>query len=424
MDNLKLKIYKILYFDVKQEMIKIIEKTLLHRDYNVRIIKDDMELIDTLKTYLPDIIFISLTNNTTKEGLLLYEKIKKSIEENNENIFICIICDNSTDMDTNFIDMEYAIIRPINPIKILKKINGFIKKRKSIQKYNHQAQENFLFNLIIKSLPDIVMRIDEVGFIRYFNFPNKYKAFFNEYELLNKNLEEVVAENIASDLLSKINLSLKHKIIKIMHYDEEKIKNEIRIIPLEDESVLMIIRDITEQKLLKSMLEKFEESYTNLMQTDDHIMFRVTPELIITIANDNFKNMFDNQDIEGIHLREIFNEQNYKEMVNYFKKLNINNQTIIFEQENIINKEEKMFQYIVRSIYHEENKVISEYQIMGRDITKMLSMHTITKSNYGPKINKSEKITSALQSVSEEAVEISDEFEKLVKRINKHSLDI
>lgn len=134
---------------------------------------------------------------------------------------------------------------------------------------NEQLAENMAKNnSLLSAIPDMMFVFDREGFITDFHSNEDSLLYVDKKSILNKNILNILPNNVASMILSKINKVLETKEAYTYKY-QLNIKNstrtfESRMVYLNDTHSLAIIRDITTQEIAEKELiaakEKAEES--------------------------------------------------------------------------------------------------------------------------------------------------------------------
>jgi|GEM_PF-4470752 len=124
---------------------------------------------------------------------------------------------------------------------------------------------------ILKAVPDLFFKIDKSGKFLSFQSGEEFSLYVTPDKFLGMKIEDVMPPNIAAMALSTMNLALETKEMVTFEY-ELLLNNELRffedrVLTIEDEEILMIIRDITERKITEkalswneSLLKKVTES--------------------------------------------------------------------------------------------------------------------------------------------------------------------
>ena len=157
-------------------------------------------------------------------------------------------------------------------ITITKDITEQKRAEQEILKAKEKAEKlNLHREALLKSVPDIIVTVEKNGNI--IEFYSNYKSFCKEpvpEDFINKNIEDVFSKNLTSFFKENINKVLKNKSIESFTYSNasllkaKKLFFDARLVYLNETTVLVVIRDITERMELLNDLEiakqKAEES--------------------------------------------------------------------------------------------------------------------------------------------------------------------
>lgn len=179
--------------------------------------------------------------------------------------------------NNEFIDVESSSFAvKINEeqyvISIIKNITEQKRAEQEILKAKEKAEKlNLHREALLKSVPDIIVTVEKNGNI--IEFYSNYKSFCKEpvpEDFINKNIEDVFSKILTSFFKENINKVLKNKSIESFTYSNasllkaKKLFFDARLVYLNETTVLVVIRDITERMELLNDLEiakqKAEES--------------------------------------------------------------------------------------------------------------------------------------------------------------------
>lgn len=140
-------------------------------------------------------------------------------------------------------------------------IHDWVMNRQALKQAGdvHLAQEN-RFKQLVKSLPDMLLQLNSQGVIVDLHLPQGSTCI--DPSVLRKNILDVFPSDLSEELLSRMGEVLRSEVATSFDYDikmgEKTNFYSTRIVPyISQESVLLIIRDITETQVNK---EKLEES--------------------------------------------------------------------------------------------------------------------------------------------------------------------
>jgi len=143
------------------------------------------------------------------------------------------------------------------PVKVDSEVIGVrgvafdLSKTKKIEKQLQDLLQRY--EIILKSLPDLIFRFDKEGRFIDFHVNSPTKLAINPSDFMGKPIDKVpLPEKVRKNGLNQIIEALRKDSIVIdeypMHEGEEIFYFEARYIPVNKEEVMVIIRDITEMK--------------------------------------------------------------------------------------------------------------------------------------------------------------------------------
>jgi PAS domain S-box-containing protein len=199
----------------------------------------------------------------------------KNLISNDKNVDVSIELEIIA--NNEFIDVESSsFVVKINEeqyvISIIKNITEQKRAEQEILKAKEKAEKlNLHREALLKSVPDIIVTVEKNGNI--IEFYSNYKSFCKEpvpEDFINKNIEDVFSKILTSFFKENINKVLKNKSIESFTYSNasllkaKKLFFDARLVYLNETTVLVVIRDITERMELLNDLEiakqKAEES--------------------------------------------------------------------------------------------------------------------------------------------------------------------
>ncbi|WP_409340160.1 PAS domain S-box protein [Methanospirillum stamsii] len=165
------------------------------------------------------------------------------------------------------------------------------------------------------------------------------------------------------------------------------------------------IRDITQLKQAEREIRKSEERYRSVVNDQTEMIARFSPEGIITFTNEAYRQYYAPRiGLEfpvGKNIRDIMEISNYSQVDAFFQSLTP--ETPVREMERMVpGKDGNTYWQIwaVRALFDEDGN-ISEYQVVGRDVTdKKLA---------------EEKLRVAYEQIAADEEELREKYEELAK---------
>lgn len=205
---------------------------------------------------------------------IVQERIKNTIlhDKNVDTREELIVAANNEYLNVEVSSFAAKIDGEQHVITITKDITEHKRAEQEILKAKEKAEKlNLHREALLKSVPDIIVTVEKNGNI--IEFYSNYKSFCKEpvpEDFINKNIEDVFSKNLTSFFKENINKVLKNKSIESFTYSNasllkaKKLFFDARLVYLNETTVLVVIRDITERMELLNDLEiakqKAEES--------------------------------------------------------------------------------------------------------------------------------------------------------------------
>ncbi|MBD2183062.1 adenylate/guanylate cyclase domain-containing protein [Aerosakkonema funiforme] len=142
---------------------------------------------------------------------------------------------------------------------------------------------------ILLAIPDIMMRIDRNGYYLDFIQPK-----FSQMSSLNINpIGQHLSEGFPPELYRRrmfyIHEALSTGEVRIyeqqIEVNDEKLDEEVRVVPLDENQVLILVRDITDRKRAEEALREAEEKYRSIFENATEGIFQTAPDGRFLSAN-------------------------------------------------------------------------------------------------------------------------------------------
>ncbi len=227
-----------------------------------------------------------------------------------------------------------------------------LSKSKNIEK---QLQELLTrYEIMLKSMPDLIFRFDKEGRFLDFHTNAPEKLALDPDQFMGKSITDIdLPEDVKRRGKAKIREALQSGEIIVDEYSIEIPEGiryyEARYIPIGSEEVLDIIRDITPRVNAESALRASEKRFRQLYENIPLGMYRSTPDGRILLANPALLKLMGVPALEEMQKRNFFS---IAQEIGYDRKAFVD----LLEKENEI----KGFESIVslpdnRTIYLREN---------------------------------------------------------------------
>lgn len=196
--------------------------------------------------------------------------------------------------------------------------NELVRKNKQYSDALNQLKHNKYQNeAILKALPDILFIFDPHG--RYLDIKTSDESLlaFPRNELINKNISEILPPEQAEIFMTALKKALHSNKVEVVEYTLT-IKNikrnfEARLTPMDNTSVLCIVRDITDEKDQLHQLEKSRQALKEVNASKDRFFSIIAHDLknpfnaligFSSLLNEDFDDFTDEERRE--YIRQIY----------------------------------------------------------------------------------------------------------------------
>jgi PAS domain S-box-containing protein len=150
---------------------------------------------------------------------------------------------------------------------------------------------------LLSALPDLVFRLNRDGTFLDFSAPRNQTLFASPQEFLGKRITAIFPESIGVQTVAAVNAALDQKTVQQFEY-ELWINNrreywEARIATLQEDEVVAVVRNITNQKLAEEQRRLSEEKFSQVFMTnpDSLTLMRLKDDIYIDV-NDGFTRLY------------------------------------------------------------------------------------------------------------------------------------
>ncbi len=152
------------------------------------------------------------------------------------------------------------IIKNGKNIGFIAQIQDITEQKKALLQAQHRAEE---MRAIIQASPDLLFRIRQDGMILQYHTPSLDLLFAPPETFMSKNIKDILPEHIVKLTMDTIDTTFKTGTLVAYEYELLVQNNnrifEGRVVPFRPNEVLVLIRDITEQKILIQELQNAKD---------------------------------------------------------------------------------------------------------------------------------------------------------------------
>ncbi len=184
-------------------------------------------------------------------------------------------------------------------------------------------------------------------------------------------------------------------------------------------AMVIVIRDITEQKQAEEGLRKSEARYRAVVETQTELICRYPPDGTLTFVNDAYCRYFGRtrESLLGHKFMPLISEEDHERVQAYFASLGREKPSSTHEHRVIAaGGEVRWQQWTNKAIFDEQGNVV-EFQAVGRDITKRKQAEEALQKAHDELEQRVEERTAELakeQRLLKELLELQERERKLV----------
>jgi PAS domain S-box-containing protein len=218
------------------------------------------------------------SSDDTFDILLIDADLLKKNEANNpllQKTPVVLITDDREDESLPDIPFHGIISRHACGNVIRKTIELSLQHYTALYDLKHQEKRT---RSIIESVPDLIFELDRKGTYLDYHGSNLDNLLVPPEEFLGKNVRDFVSPEIADVTLENIEMTFSENRVQTFEYsmliNNDTRHFEVRIIPLGENRVMCVVRDITDSVAYRSLLEEREYRHSLLIeQMNDAVYF-------------------------------------------------------------------------------------------------------------------------------------------------------
>jgi len=267
------------------------------------------------------------------------------------------------------------IQKPFKTDELLLTIRRAIEKRSAEKALRESEKRN---RAIVRALPDILFRFDaETTFLDCrCNDPEMLlvppEAFIGQKaaQVLPSFLADLVEEYIEKTLASMEMQVFRYT----LQVKGEEHHFETRMVISDEDQILAIVRDISEQVRAEQALRESEQRYQSILENQTTFICRFTPDEKLTFVNQAYSEHFGEkpEEIIGKSFMPKIPEEDREHVREQFRSLTRENPVVTYEHRVISPERDIQWQrWTDKALFNEEGELV-EYQSVGYDITEQI----------------------------------------------------
>lgn len=199
---------------------------------------------------------------------------------------------------------------------------------RSLDLSSHELiQTNSEMRALIQAFPDLLLRLDSNGTILEYKTGSKVDIFTTSHDLVGQRIQDISLQDVGIKFQKAIEKIKEAKSIVILEYVttllEQKYFYEARLVPLLENQIMVIIRNITDRKRAEKALQESEEKYSSLFKHSNDAIFLHDLEGNIVDVNQKVLEQFEytKPEILSLKIHELHPEEAQKVSQSAFKKI-------------------------------------------------------------------------------------------------------
>ncbi|MDX2228264.1 MAG: PAS domain S-box protein [Leptolyngbyaceae cyanobacterium bins.349] len=269
------------------------------------------------------------------------------------------------------------ILNRINHAWVAGGWGSYLKTRRALQR--REATNRAL----LQAIPDLFIQLDRQGnYLRILN-PGQIQLFDSVTVRPGNSVFDVLPPALAHQRMAYVRAALETRQPQSYEYELEVNGiiqyEEARITACDDDTALVIVRDISERKRSENQrkaaelaLQQSEARYRAIVEDQTELICRSLPDTTIVFVNDAYCRYFglQREDIIGRPFLLMVHAEDQADIVQLLQSLNGANPTVTTENRVIVNGQVRWMQWIDRALCNDQG-IITEIQAVGRDITEL-----------------------------------------------------
>jgi len=231
------------------------------------------------------------------------------------------------------------------------------------------------YEKVLQAIPDLFFIVDKDGFLRDY-YSNKSASTILSYEnYIDKNLKDFLPESAVNRIMEDLEKVLQEKKLITDKFKIPQKNNyqyhEMRLLPYENDRVLMIVRDITEQELNRLKQKESDELYKKIFEySPDPIIIHSEGKIVEgNMEAYKFAKVKDRSEFIGIEILKFVHPDSIETVKNRIQNMRKNMKASGLVEEKFYNMKGEVRNVEVSSVpINYKNKL--SFLVIFRDVTE------------------------------------------------------
>ncbi len=307
----------VLIVDGDPDSLGVLFEYLEQAGFRVLIAENGASTLRCVERVTPDIILLDVKLPDT-DGFELCRRLKEYHKDKIIPIIFLTALTDTTDKIRGFeLNAVDYITKPFYPEEVVARVEKHLALRNlqsRLREQNEQLQKEVAermrteaalqesearYKAIISAIPDTIFRMNHNGYYLDCNAPSDEILALPRDQLVGKNMGELdFPDEFVEKALGFVRKTLDSGNIQIFEYKLE-LKGQVqdheaRIVPLNKEEVLIIVRNVTERKKSEQALEKEKQRLFDVLDTLPAFVCIQAPDYSVPFVNRKFRELFGN----------------------------------------------------------------------------------------------------------------------------------
>ncbi|MEX0269668.1 PAS domain S-box protein [Leptolyngbyaceae cyanobacterium UHCC 1019] len=234
-------------------------------------------------------------------------------------------------------------------------------------------QSEALNRAIFNALPDLIIRMDRDGTYLDFKPTADFPIAFPNLKV-GENIGNILPPEAARQRLAAATAALQTGEIQVYEFplwvQEQHLWQEARVVPLNTDEVLVVVRDLTQRHQFEAALQISEARYRGIVDDQTELICRYQLDGTLTFVNTAYCRYFglDPETAIGSSYQPVVFEADRDRITQLVNSMSQENPTGMIENRVIAQGEVRWTQWNNRAVFDQQGRLI-EFQSVGRDIS-------------------------------------------------------
>lgn len=275
---------------------------------------------------------------------------------------------------------------------------------------------------ILQAIPDIMFVFDSKGEYKEIHAAQEDDLFMSAQKLLGNTIRDMIPKKEADIFYYYIDKAFETGEIQRFEYNlkigENRKYFEARLMVMEADRVLCIVRNYSKQKEAELALKKSEENFRLVVEDQTELICRLNKEGNMTFVNQSLCRYLGTtqESLLGTKLTNYLAEDDLKRVQERLSEITFNRPILSYEHRMIVDNDVRWTEWTGRKLF-DENKEFIGWQAVGRDVTERKQAEEKLKQT-----NKELKeLQASLQKKVDKAIKEIREKDHLIIKQSRHA---